>query len=154
MWILTWKSPIGRGFSSTYEAKRQNEVLSISLLDEVIAKPSRNVNVYNLVCNNDHPFHYCSTIDPNLGSNPHNLIHINPEKPLQDASLSSNCVKSCPLNAQSLNNKSAQFTDFICEHTPDLDALAETWFTDKESSVKTLSTPSRYNFFDEPHLNR
>ena len=45
------------------------------------------------------------------------------------------------LNAQSLNNKSAEFTDFICEHTPDLVALTRTWFKDKESAVKTLSTP-------------
>ncbi len=117
-------------------------------------KPCRNVEVNNLVCNNDHPFHYCSTIDPNLGSNPHNLIHISPEEPLQDASLSNNGVKFCLLNAQSLNNKSAQFTDFICEHTPDLVAVTETWFTDKESAVKTLSTPPSYKFFDEPRLNR
>jgi exonuclease III len=53
-----------------------------------------------------------------------------------------------------LNNKSAQFTDFICEHTPDLVTLTETWFTDKQSAVKTLSTPSSYKFFDEPRLNR
>jgi hypothetical protein len=45
------------------------------------------------------------------------------------------------LNAQSLNNKSAEFTHFICEHTPDLVALTGTWFKDKESAVKTLSTP-------------
>ena len=116
-------------------------------------KPCRNVDVNNLVCNNDHPFHYCSTIDPNLGSNPHNFIHISPEEPLQDASLSNNGVKFCLLNAPSLNNKSAQFTDFICEHKPDLVAVTETWFTDKESAVKTLSTPSSYKFFDEPRLN-
>ncbi|CAB3988107.1 Hypothetical predicted protein [Paramuricea clavata] len=56
--------------------------------------------------------------------------------------------------AHSLNNKSAQFTDFICEHTPDLVVVTETWITDKESAVKTLSTPSTYKFFDEPRLNR
>jgi hypothetical protein len=65
-----------------------------------------------------------------------------------------NGVKFCLLNAQSLNNKSAQFTDFICEVTPDLVAVTETWLTDKESAVKTLSTQSSYTFFDEPRLNR
>ena len=94
---------IRRGFSSTYEAKRQNEVFSILLLDEVMDKPCCNVDVNNLVCNNVHPLHYCSTIDPNLGNNPHNLIHISPEEPLQDASLSNNGVKFCLLNAQSLS---------------------------------------------------
>ena len=80
---------------STYEAKRQNEILPILLLDEFMDKPCCNVDVDNLVCNNDHPFHYCSIIDPSLGSNPHNLIHISPEEPLQDASLSNNSVKCC-----------------------------------------------------------
>ena len=42
----------------TYEAKRQNEVLLILLLDEVMEKPCRNVDVNNLVCNNDHPLIY------------------------------------------------------------------------------------------------
>jgi exonuclease III len=96
-----------------------------------------------------------STIDPNLGSNPHNLIYINPEEPLQDASLSNNGVKCCLLNARLRTVSQLKFTYFIiCEHTPDLVAVTETWFTDKEFAVKTLSTLSSYKFFDEPCLNR
>ena len=58
------------------------------------------------------------------------------------------------MDAHSLNNKSAQFTDFICELTPDLVAVTETWFMDEETAVETLSTPSSYKCFDEPRLNR
>ena len=35
----------------------------------------------------------------------------------------------CLLNAQSLNNKAGEFTDFICEYKPDVIALTERWLS-------------------------
>lgn len=58
------------------------------------------------------------------------------------------------LNTQSLNNKAAYFTDFICEYKPDLVALTETWFTDTESASKTQCTPESYKLFDHPRTGR
>ena len=58
------------------------------------------------------------------------------------------------LNGQSLNNKSAVFTDYICERKPDIVALTETWFTDKESASRALRTPAGYNLLDHPRSGR
>ena len=58
------------------------------------------------------------------------------------------------LNAQSLNNKAAIFTDFICEHQPDLLAVTETWFSDGESASKTQCTPGGYRFLDHSRSGR
>ena len=63
-------------------------------------------------------------------------------------------LKFCVLNGQSLNNKSAVFTDYICERKPDIVALTETWFTDKESASRALCTPAGYNLLDHPRSGR
>ena len=63
-------------------------------------------------------------------------------------------LKFCVLNGQSLNNKSAVFNDYICERKPDIVALTETWFKDKESASRALCTPAGYNFLDHPRFGR
>ena len=73
---------------------------------------------------------------------------------MQVVPVNNNGFKFCVLNAQSLNNKAACFTDFICENNLDLVALTETWFTDRESASKTQCTPPSYKFFDHPRFAR
>lgn len=100
-----------------------------------------------------HEFH------PDIATvNHHNLITVEPVSRItstsSNASASTNQVKFCLLNAQSLNNKHADFTDYVCQLQADLVAVTETWFTDKDSASKVLCTPSGYKLFDCPRLNR
>ena len=53
-------------------------------------------------------------------------------------------LKFCTLNARSLNNKAAEFVDYVCNRKPDLVAITETWFTDDESASTVLCTPEGY----------
>ena len=63
-------------------------------------------------------------------------------------------LRFCVMNAQSLNNKAGELTDFVCEYRPDIVALTETWFYETESASCTLCTPSGYNLLDHPRVNR
>ena len=42
------------------------------------------------------------------------------------------------MNTQSLNNKAAIFTDFICDYKPDIVAVTETWSHKNESAASTV----------------
>ena len=84
-----------------------------------------------------------------------NLIQITP--PITSTQFPKDCgegITLTVLNAQSLSNKAAIFTDFICQHQPDLLAVTETWFSDKESAPKTQCTPTGYRFFDHARSGR
>ena len=63
-------------------------------------------------------------------------------------------LRFCVMNAQSLNNKAGELTDFVCEYRPDIVARTETWFYETESASRTLCTPSGYNLLDHPRVNR
>ena len=63
-------------------------------------------------------------------------------------------IEFCTLNARSLNNKAAEFVDFVCDRKPDLVANTETWFTDDESASRVLCTPEGYKLLDCPRLGR
>ena len=63
-------------------------------------------------------------------------------------------LKFCTLNARSLNNKFAEFVDFVCDRKPDLVAIKETWFTDDESASRALCTPEDCKLLDCSHLCR
>ena len=63
-------------------------------------------------------------------------------------------LRFCVMNAQSLNNKAGELTDFVCEYRPDIVALTETWFYETESASRTLCTPSGYNLLDHPRVKR
>lgn len=60
----------------------------------------------------------------------------------------------CLLNSQSLNNKSADFIDYVCDIKADIIAVTETWFTENDSAAKILCTPQGYKLFDCPRQNR
>ena len=60
----------------------------------------------------------------------------------------------CLMNTRSLNNKAAEFTDFICDHQPDIVALTETWFHEHETAARSLCTPTAYKLLDHPRSGR
>ena len=78
-----------------------------------------------------------------------NLITVNCSNSLQ-LIWNSTELRLCVMNTQSLNNKAADFIDYICDHKPDIVALAETWFHDNESATRTLCTPEGYGLLDHP----
>ena len=49
----------------------------------------------------------------------------------------------CPLNARSLNNKSAAFLELVCDVRADLFIICETWLKDHHSAVLSKLTPTR-----------
>ena len=57
------------------------------------------------------------------------------------------------MNAQSLNNKAGEFTDFVCKYKPDVVAIMETWFHEIESASRTLCTSPGYSLLDHPWSN-
>ena len=63
-------------------------------------------------------------------------------------------MKFCTLNARSLNNKAAEFVDYVYDRKPDLVAITETSFTDDESASRVLCTPEGYKLLDCPRLGR
>ena len=63
-------------------------------------------------------------------------------------------IRFCTMNTQSLNNKAAIFTDFICDYKPDIVAVTETWFHENESAARVLCTPIGYNLLDHPRSSR
>ena len=58
------------------------------------------------------------------------------------------------MNTQSLHNKGAIFTDFICDYKQDIIAVTETWFQENESTARVLCTPICYNLLDNLRLSR
>lgn len=68
----------------------------------------------------------------------------------QTCTKSSPSIRLCTMNTQSLNNKAAIFTDFICDYKPDIVAVTETWFHENESAARVLCTPIGYNLLDHP----
>ena len=57
-------------------------------------------------------------------------------------------VNFCLWNAQSIKNKTACFSDYLCEKKIDLAALTETWFNNFDSAVKAECLPDGYKLFD------
>ena len=57
-------------------------------------------------------------------------------------------VNFCLWNAQSIKNKTACFSDYLCEKKIDLAALTETWFNNFASAVKAECLPDGYKLFD------
>ena len=55
-------------------------------------------------------------------------------------------VNFCLWNAQSIKNKTACFSDYLCEKKIDLAALTETWFNNFDSAVKAECLPDGYKF--------
>lgn len=56
---------------------------------------------------------------------------INSSKTIKQRSSSKDLLSFCLLNAQSLNNKDADFTDYITDLQAGVVAITETWFTEK-----------------------
>lgn len=87
--------------------------------------------------------------------NLHNVVMINTtQEKLPNIEPITEGLKFCTLNAQSLNNKAATFIDYVCDRKPDVVAVTETWFTDKESASRALCTPIGYKLLDHPRLGR
>ena len=85
----------------------------------------------------------------------HNLITVIPNsEKLAETVQCAGGLKFCTLNARSLNNKAAEFVDFVCDRKPDLVAITEIWFTDDESASRVLCAPKGYKLLDCPRLGR
>lgn len=83
----------------------------------------------------------------------HNVVVVNIEtERLAPTSIYLKGLNFCILNAQSRNNKAANFSDYICDRKPDLVALTKTWFTDKESASRALCTPTGYKHLETIHV--
>ena len=78
--------------------------------------------------------------------NPVLLVHRSNGTVVQDQKCTD--LDFCLLNAQSLNNKAGELTDF------NVVALTETWFSQMESASRTLCTPSGYKLLDYPRTSR
>ena len=63
-------------------------------------------------------------------------------------------IKFCLWNAQSIRNKSASFTDYICDKNIDMIALTETWFTDYDAAAKAECIPDGYKLSDQSRSGR
>ena len=85
--------------------------------------------------------------DAPRSSNP-NLIQVIPKAhQIQNPKRSSSMkrVKCFRLNARSLQNKSSTFVNYVCDVRPELVAVTETWFNDKD-------TAARIDCFPPPRL--
>ena len=81
--------------------------------------------------------------------NINNLRPVN-RQPFEDR----NTLRSCTMNARSLNNKAGDFIDFICDYKPDIVSITETWFHENESAARVLCTPAGYNLLDYSRTGR
>ena len=81
-----------------------------------------------------------------------NLIQID-ISPLSTVSVTRS-VKFCLWNAQSIRNKSASFTDYICDKRIDLIALTETWFADNDAAAKAECIPDCYKLSGQSRSGR
>ncbi|CAB3985842.1 Hypothetical predicted protein [Paramuricea clavata] len=90
--------------------------------------------------------------------NENNIINITLLPDTHAADINNNRIGElftlCVLNAQSLNNKAAQFIDYVVDCKADIVSLTETWFTNTESATRVLCTPNGYNLLDHPRSNR
>lgn len=92
---------------------------------------------------------------PNRSVNLRNLTSVTQSScNSSDTTSTKNSLKFCLVNAQSLNNKNADFTDYVCHLRADLVAVTETWFSCNESASRVLCTPPGYQLLDSPRLNR
>ena len=57
-------------------------------------------------------------------------------------------------NCQSIRNKTACFTDYICSKNVDLFALTETWLTGTDAAIKAECTPDGYKMLGESRSDR
>jgi hypothetical protein len=57
-------------------------------------------------------------------------------------------------NCQSIRNKTACFTDYICSKNVDLFALTETWLTGADAAIKAECTPDGYKMLGESRSDR
>ena len=58
------------------------------------------------------------------------------------------CFKLLSLNARSLKNKSSIFVDYVCDVRPELVAVTETWFNDKDTAARIDCSPPGYRLLD------
>ena len=58
------------------------------------------------------------------------------------------------VNAQSLRNKTADFSDYVTESKFDLVTLTETWFAMDDVAMRALTTPEGYKLVDQPWASR
>ena len=79
-------------------------------------------------------------------SNPDNLCNIRCQP--YNWTSTTNIFSLCLLNTRSIRNKIAEFTDFICDHKPDLLAVTETWLGVNDCAVRAQICPSGYRFAD------
>ena len=56
------------------------------------------------------------------------------------------------INARNLKNKSVYFLDHVSEHSPDIVAITQTWFTPQDDAARSECTPSGYKLFDQVRL--
>ena len=63
-------------------------------------------------------------------------------------------IKLCLVNAQSLRNKTADFSDYVTEFKFDLVALVKTWFTMDDVAMRAHATPEGYKLMDQPRASR
>jgi len=58
------------------------------------------------------------------------------------------CFRLLSLNARSLRNKSFTFVDYVCDVKPELVAVTETWFNDKDTAAGIDCSPPGYRLLD------
>ena len=76
----------------------------------------------------------------------HNNQAMATEEPLDTSNRK--CFILLSLNARSLKSKSSVFYDYVCDIKPDLVAVTETWFNDKDSAARIDCTPPNYCLSD------
>ena len=59
-----------------------------------------------------------------------------------------NALDLLSLNARSLKNKSSIFVDYVCDVRPELVAVTETWFNDKDTAARIDCSPPGYRLLD------
>ena len=84
--------------------------------------------------------------------NTSNLIEIQ-RLPLNKI-VQNSCLSLCLMNAQSIRNKTANFSDYVCENKFDLVAVTETWLQKKDDAVRVELCPAGYKLVDHPRLRR
>ena len=97
-------------------------------------------NGYCFRCPNDHKRQCSSLINIPLIKS-HQLTH-------------AQRLKLCMVNAQSLRNKTADFSDYVTESKFDLVTLTKTWFTIDDVAMRALTTPEGYKLVDQPRASR
>ena len=64
-------------------------------------------------------------------------------------------LRICLLNAQSVNNKSANLLDYVIHDCkPDITSITETWLCENDSALRIDCTPPGYSLLDHPRSDR